>query len=153
MPNTRSMTARDPAHGARSLWSIALLAAALAAACSVRPPPADNAQIFADIAARRAGSEETVGGTVVRLLPQSQGPSGVHERFVVEVRDGGSRIPLYVTDNVSVGEVAPLHMGDQVVVKGELAFNQYGPLLHWTHRDPRLRHVPGFVEVGGRMYE
>ncbi len=143
---------RDRAHTG-SLASLASAFAALTVACSTAPPAADNARIFTDIAARHEGVEEVVGGTVLRVLPTSRGPSGDHERFVVDVRAGSSRMPLYVTDNISVGESAPLHVGDQVVVKGELAFNQYGPLLHWTHRDPRLRHAPGFVEVGGRLYE
>lgn len=118
-------------------------------------PPAqpDNARALGDIAAHRARVEEVVEGTVVRVLPNSHGPSGTHERFVVDVRAGGFRMPLYVTDNISVGQSPPLRVGDRVIVKGELAFNDAGPLLHWTHRDPRMRHAPGFVEVGGHVYE
>ena len=123
--------------------------------CSSASPSADNARLMTDIDAHRSGSEEIVEGTVMRVLPNSHGPSGLHERFVVAVRDSSGRVVyrLYVTDNISVGEPAPLRQGDHVLVKGELAFNDYGALLHWTHRDPRLRHAPGFVEVGGRRYE
>jgi Protein of unknown function (DUF3465) len=123
------------------------------AACSPPVATADNAAALRDIAARHSGTEEVVEGTVLSVLPNSHGPSGVHERFVVDVRAAGSDVPLYVTDNISVGEVAPVHVGDRVTVKGELAFNDYGPLLHWTHRDLGMRHAPGFVEVGGRIYE
>jgi len=114
---------------------------------------ADNAAALRDIAARRSGTEEVVEGTVLSVLPNSHGPSGVHERFVVDVRAAGSDVPLYVTDNISVGDVALMHNGERVTVKGELAFNEYGPLLHWTHRDLGMRHAPGFVEVGGHIYE
>jgi hypothetical protein len=133
-------------------WMLAAICSA-ASACSIAPPQADNARAIADIGAHRAGSEEVVEGEVISVLGNSQGPSGVHERFVVDVRGGATSIPLYVTDNISVAAVAPLQRGDHVVVKGELAFNDYGPLLHWTHRDPRLRHAPGFVQVGGHVYE
>ncbi len=144
----------DRRHRGRVLAHALVLAVLCAAvACSTAPPPADNKQAFADIAAHRAGAEEVVTGTIIRVLPDSHGPSGEHERFIVDVRTDGSRVPLYVTDNISVGQVAPVHPGDAVTVKGELAFNEYGPLLHWTHRDLRMRHAPGFVEVGGHVYE
>lgn len=141
-------------HGRAALgtWILAAICAA-SSACSTAPAQADNGRALADISAHRAGSEETVEGNVISVLPNSHGPSGLHERFVVDVRGGTTSIPLYVTDNISVGAVAPLRRGDHVIVKGELAFNDYGPLLHWTHRDPRMRHAPGFVEVGGHIYE
>jgi Protein of unknown function (DUF3465) len=132
---------------------LVVLIALVIAGCSVAPPPADNGRALSDIASHRSGAEEVIGGAVVQVLPPSNGPSGVHERFIVDVRSGTSRLPLYITDNISVGQLAPLHVGDQVTVKGELAFNDLGPLLHWTHRDPQMRHAPGFVEVGGHVYE
>jgi hypothetical protein len=147
--------ARDFHHGGR-LFGAALLLTVLCAklaACSIAPPQADNARAMSDIAAHDTRAEEVVEGTVLRVLPNSNGPSGLHERFIVDVRGNGTSIALYVTDNISVGQIAPLHAGDHVVVKGELAFNDQGPLLHWTHRDPRMRHAPGFVEVGGHVYE
>jgi uncharacterized protein DUF3465 len=137
----------------KSLLALVLTSSAVLAACSTAPPPADNARLLSDISAQRGGSEEVVEGTVLRVLPNSHGPSGIHERFIVDVRANGSETPLYVTDNITVGQAPPLHAGDRVVVKGELAFNDRGPLLHYTHRDPRLRHAPGFVEVGGHVYE
>ena len=133
--------------------TLVLTLCATSVACTIAPPQPDNTRALSDIAARSSGSEEVVEGTVVQLLPNSHGPSGVHERFIVDLRANGSSIPLYVTDNISVGQPAPLHVGDRVIVKGQLAFNDRGPVLHWTHRDPRLRHPPGFVEVGGHIYE
>jgi hypothetical protein len=135
------------------LAAIAIVTALTVTGCSLQPPAADNQRALNDIAAHRSGSEEVVAGTVLRLLPTHAGPSGVHERFIVTVSAGGLSLPLYVTDNISVGQLAPLHVGDQVTVKGELVFDDLGPLLHWTHRDPRMRHPPGFVIVGGHLYE
>ena len=154
-PYSTWLALREVHHTRRRecLLSLVLMLSAMLAACSTAPPAADNTRILSDISAHRAGSEEVVEGTVLRVLPNSHGPSGVHERFVVNVRANGFDTPLYVTDNITVGQAPPLHAGDHVVVKGELAFNDSGPLLHYTHRDPRLRHAPGFVEVGGHVYE
>lgn len=135
-------------------FRLAVLATTLGVlSCSLAPPPADNRRALSDIAAHNSGQEEVVSGTVLRVLPVHFGPSGVHERFIVSVEAGGTSMPLYVTDNISVGQLAPLHSGDRVTVKGELVFNDLGPLLHWTHRDPRMRHAPGFVMVNGHVYE
>ncbi|HLW37080.1 MAG TPA: DUF3465 domain-containing protein [Candidatus Eremiobacteraceae bacterium] len=122
-------------------------------ACSIAPPQPDNAGALRDIQAGRSGDEVVVSGTVSRVLPTEPGPTGVHERFIVQVRDAGQTMPVLVADNISVAQAAPIRSGDVVVVKGELAFNGIGPVIHWTHRDPRLRHAPGFIQVGGKTYE
>ena len=132
--------------------SVLLTACSLVAACSL-VPHADNAAALAEIARHDDGAELTVQGRVLRVFPASSGPSGVHERFVVQVASASASVPLFVADNISIAAAAPLHVGDVVLVKGELAFNDMGPVLHWTHRDPRFRHEPGFIEVGGRIYE
>jgi hypothetical protein len=137
----------------RGLTAPSVAIAFLLAGCSLAPPPPDNGAALREIAARESGAELVVQGRVLRVYPSAEGPSGTHERFVVQVQSGTSSLGLFVADNVSIASAAPLHPGDEVVVKGELAFNDLGPVLHWTHRDPRLRHQPGFVEVGGHLYE
>ena len=94
-----------------------------------------------------------MAGPIDRVLPSAVGPSGVHERFFIKVSSGGATTDLFVADNVTVGSAAPLHAGEQAIVKGQLDFNEFGPVLHWTHRDPRMRHQPGFVEVAGHVYD
>jgi hypothetical protein len=121
--------------------------------CSTAPPQPDNAAALKDIADRDSGAEIVVQGTIERVLPIEQGPSGIHERFIVDVTSGRTTVPLYVADNVSISTPVQLRSGEPVEVKGQLDFNDMGPVLHWTHRDPRLRHQPGFIEVGGRVYE
>lgn len=154
MPNTRSTSGVITlTRSVCALTAPSVACALLLAACSVAPPPADNAAALREIAARDSGAELVVQGPVVRVLRTAAGPSGVHERFIVQVASGSSSLALFVADNISVASAAPLHPGDMVTVKGELAFNDLGPVLHWTHRDPRLRHQPGFVEVGGHLYE
>lgn len=140
-------------RGPRVLAALVVVSGLLLCGCSLAPPSADNATALREIAANDSGAELVVQGRVVRVLPESAGPSGEHERFVVHVTSGTSSLDLFVADNISIAAAAPLRLGDEVVVKGELAFNDLGPVLHWTHRDPRLRHQPGFVEVGGHVYE
>lgn len=113
----------------------------------------DNGAALRDIDSGRSGAEVTVSGKVASVLPTLAGPHGAHERFVLDVTDGSHIQQIFVADNISIARRAPLRVGDPVVVRGELAFNARGPVIHWTHRDPRFRHMPGFIEVNGQRYE
>jgi hypothetical protein len=124
------------------------------AACSTAPPDRpDNAAAISDIAQRRSGDEVVVQGRVVRFEGIEQGPGGAHEYFIVTIARGAQRVNVLVAHNVGIAPFVPVHRGDDVIVKGELAVDPSGPVLHWTHHDPRFRHQPGFIEFGGRAYE
>jgi hypothetical protein len=113
----------------------------------------DNAAALDDIAHGRSGVEVTVDGPVVRLLAMHGGAQGVHERFIVAVRAGDVEQDILVADNISIGRVAPVRIGDDVTVRGELAIDPSGPVIHWTHHDPRGRHESGFVRDRGVLYD
>jgi hypothetical protein len=136
-----------------AVLALAFACTTLFGACSLAPPPPDNAAALRAISARDAGTEIVVTGPVTRILPSSAGPAGAHEHFVISISDGKQTVDVFVADNISIATAAPLRPGDRVIVKGELDFNEYGPVLHWTHHDPRMRHQPGFVELGGHVYE
>ena len=135
-------------------WTAVAVAAAFASlvACAAPDKP-DNAAALADIRAGTSGEEVVVAGTVTHTYREAGGASGTHERFEIRVGDGGQAQDIFVADNVTVGEIAPVKAGDAVIVKGVLAIDPSGPVIHWTHHDPRLHHPAGFVEVGGRIYD
>ena len=73
-----------------------------------------------------------------------------HEAFWVRRDDGRT---FEVVDNVDIAPRVPVNPGDRVTVQGELATNpRFGPVVHWTHHDPRGRHLGGFIEWNGRLY-
>jgi Protein of unknown function (DUF3465) len=123
------------------------------ASCSIGGVEPDNAGALDAIANGRSGSEVTVEGPVVRVLATHGGTQGVHERFVVAVRAGKVEQDLLVADNISIGRGAPVRPGDKVTVKGELALDPSGPVIHWTHHDPRGHHESGFVRDNGVLYD
>ena len=114
---------------------------------------ADNAAAIADITQGRSGDEVVVQGSVADVAGVEEGPSGRHELFTVTITNGAKRVGVLVAHNVGIAPFVPVHRGDVVIVKGELAIDPSGPVLHWTHHDPRFRHQPGFVELRGRTYE
>ena len=56
-----------------------------------------------------------------------------HQRFVVELRGGQT---LLVANNLELSRRVPLGLGDRIRFRGLYEWNDFGGLVHWTHRDP-----------------
>ncbi len=137
------------------LATAALLAAAsvLGACANRQVDAADNAAALGDIRSGRSGDEVVVEGTVERVYPTLRGPGGEHELFLIYMRESSTGMRITVAHNIAVARPAPLRTGDRVTVKGVLELDPSGPVIHWTHHDPRFRHQPGYIEVGGKLYD
>lgn len=98
---------------------------------------------FAD---RTSGRWLALSATVVRLLPDSYGRYE-HQRFVVRCSDGHT---ILIVNDISVGERAPVRVGDLVGVRGQYIWNQQGGLLHFTHRGSG--DASGWILLGNRLY-
>jgi hypothetical protein len=101
--------------------------------------------------ARHSSDVQVKGeGTVTRLLPDDLNGRR-HQRFIVRLASGQT---LLITHNIDLApRVEGLREGDMVRFNGEYVWNQEGGLIHWTHRDPEGRHVAGWVEHKGRMFQ
>jgi hypothetical protein len=101
-------------------------------------------------AEHRSGIEVTAEGSVTRLLSDDTGPSGTHQRFIMQVK--GAAQTLLIDNNVDVGKRIPVATGDAVVVHGEYVWNDQGGLIHFTHHDPDHSHEDGWIELKGTRY-
>ena len=124
-----------------------LLAAVLASGCGVFAGSATVERAFADHA---SGVEVTAQGKVTRILSDDTGPSGTHQRFIVQVT--GSTQTLLIDNNVDVGKRVPVAAGDDVTIHGEYVWNDQGGLVHFTHHDPDHTHEDGWIELKGVRY-
>lgn len=89
-------------------------------------------------------------GTVIRLLPDDLNPPR-HQRFIVQLASGQT---LLISHNIDLApRINGLAVGDGVRFNGEYVWNEKGGLIHWTHHDPRGRHVAGWVTHNGRTYK
>jgi Protein of unknown function (DUF3465) len=109
-----------------------------------------NAAVERAFNEHRSGIEVTADGLVTRLLADDTGPSGTHQRFIVQVK--GSAQTLLIDNNVDIGKRVPVANGDEVIVHGEYVWNDQGGLIHFTHHDPAHTHEDGWVEVKGIRY-
>ncbi|HKP81766.1 MAG TPA: DUF3465 domain-containing protein [Pyrinomonadaceae bacterium] len=89
-------------------------------------------------------------GTVIRVLSDDENAPR-HQRFIVELASGQT---LLVTHNIDIApRISGLEEGDSVSFNGEYVWNAKGGVIHWTHHDPRGRHIPGWVIHNGKTYK
>ena len=89
-------------------------------------------------------------GTVIRVLPDDVNGSR-HQRFIVQLASGQT---LLITHNIDIApRIDALEVGDSVRFTGEYVWNAKGGVIHWTHHDPRGRHVSGWVVHNGKTYQ
>lgn len=123
---------------------LVFLCAALLAACA--PGPVTVRQAMASCARGANAVEVTASGTVGKLLGNYRSRTGVHEGFVVN----SSGFQLHVENNTTITGPIPLTIGEPVSLQGQYECND--GVIHWTHHDPRFRHVGGFITAGGKTY-
>ena len=101
--------------------------------------------------ASRASDIQVEGeGTVLRVLSDDLNGSR-HQRFIVELSSGQT---LLVSHNIDIApRIGGLKVGDSVSFNGEYVWNEKGGVIHWTHHDPRGRHVAGWVMHNGTTYQ
>ncbi len=123
-------------------------ALALLTGCTFDNGAATNLAGAMAICARGGSHAEVRGsGIVVRYLGMRRTYYGLHEGFVVRI-DGSTH---RVEDNAGITGPIPLHAGEPIALQGQYECDD--GVIHWTHHDPRLRHPPGYVRVGGTSYE
>lgn len=89
-------------------------------------------------------------GVVTKLLPDDNSGSR-HQRFIVRLSSGQT---LLIAHNIDVApRVSSLREGDPIQFYGEYEWNERGGVLHWTHRDPKGAHVPGWLQHRGQRYQ
>jgi len=89
-------------------------------------------------------------GTVVRVLSDDLNGSR-HQRFIVQL---SSEQTLLISHNIDIApRIEGLEIGDSVRFYGEYVWNEKGGLIHWTHHDPRGKHVAGWIKHNGRMFK
>ena len=101
--------------------------------------------------ANRASDIQVEGeGRVVRILADDLKGSR-HQRFIVELASGQT---LLISHNIDIApRIKGLEEGDKVRFNGEYVWNAKGGVIHWTHHDPRGRHVAGWVIHNGKTYQ
>jgi hypothetical protein len=104
-----------------------------------------------DAFANRKSDVQVKGeGRVTKILADDLEGSR-HQRFIVQL---GSGQTLLISHNIDLApRVANLSVGDSIEFFGEYEWNPKGGVVHWTHHDPKRRHVGGWIKHRGRTYQ
>lgn len=88
-------------------------------------------------------------GSVTRLLADDTKGSQ-HQRFILQLDSGQT---LLITHNTDVApHLEGLQVGDLVSFYGEYVYSDQGGTIHWTHHDPKGKHVAGWLNWNGQRY-
>lgn len=99
---------------------------------------------------RASGMQVEGRGTVAKILPDDSSGSR-HQRFIVRLDSGQT---LQIAHNIDLAPpVENLAEGDTVLFFGEYEWNPKGGVIHWTHRDPAGRHVAGWLQHSGKIFQ
>lgn len=89
-------------------------------------------------------------GEVIKVLSDDNEGSR-HQRFILRTVSGQT---LLVAHNIDLADrIGGLRAGDHIEFNGEYEWNAKGGVIHWTHRDPQVRHEAGWIKHKGRTYE
>ncbi len=115
------------------------------------PRPAPDEGTIAEAFANRQSDRQVTGrGTVRRILPDDTSGRR-HQKFILELASGQT---LLVAHNIDIApRIDDLREGDTVSFFGVYAWNPRGGVIHWTHHDPDGRHVDGWLQHNGIIYQ
>ena len=89
-------------------------------------------------------------GVVIAALPDDNKGSR-HQRFIIRLASGQT---LLITHNIDLApRIKGLKAKDLVEFYGEYEWNKKGGVVHWTHHDPKNRHVHGWLKHKGITYQ
>jgi len=89
-------------------------------------------------------------GRVSRVLPDDNQGSR-HQKFILRLPSGQT---VLIAHNIDLAPRIPnLRKGDAVEFYGEYEWSERGGVVHWTHHDPKGRHIGGWLKRDGRVYE
>ncbi len=109
----------------------------------------DNSTLLRAISNRQSDVQVIGSGTVVKLLRDDTRGSQ-HQRFLVEVDRNKT---ILIAHNIDLApRVNELREGDTIRFNGEFEWNDKGGVVHWTHKDPRGKHVHGWLQHQGKKY-
>lgn len=108
----------------------------------------DSALVEAIATHRNAFYVEAGNLRVTQILPEdNQGLP--HQKWVAVTSTGETILVVY---NLDMGPRVPVKVGDHFAVGGQFIWSKRGPLIHWTHDDPRKYRPDGYIYFNGLVY-
>lgn len=89
-------------------------------------------------------------GTVMKLLKDDL-KGHKHQRFILKLT---SNHTILIAHNIDLApKIKTLKKNDTVEFYGEYEYNTKGGVIHWTHHDPKKRHIDGWLKHNNIIYQ
>ena len=110
----------------------------------------DDSALISAFENRKSDVQVLGTGIVVRNLADDTTGSR-HQKFILKLSSGQT---LLISHNIDLApRINSLRKGDTVQFYGEYEWNSKGGVVHWTHHDPRGRHIGGWLKHNGATYQ
>lgn len=100
--------------------------------------------------ANKVSNVQVEGSGRVKAILKDDLQGSRHQRFILAMPAGNT---VLISHNIDLApRIDNLNIGDRVSFYGEYEWNNKGGVVHWTHHDPRKKHVDGWLKHNGRTY-
>lgn len=74
-----------------------------------------------------------------------------HQKMILKLENG---LTVLIAHNIDLApRIEGLKKGDIVEFYGEYEYSEKGGVIHWTHHDPRGKHIDGWLKYKGKAYQ
>lgn len=99
----------------------------------------------------RQSNLQVQGEGIVTKILRDDLKGSRHQRFILKISTGKT---LLVAHNIDLApRIKKLRIRDTVAFYGEYEWNAKGGVIHWTHHDPKGRHIGGWLKHKGETYQ
>lgn len=110
----------------------------------------DQHKIMQAYQQQRSNVQVQAQGVVKAILPDDNDGSR-HQKMILKLDNG---LTVLIAHNIDLApRIEGLKKGEPVEFYGEYEYSQKGGVIHWTHHDPRGKHMDGWLKYQGKMYQ
>jgi len=89
------------------------------------------------------------GFAAVKTILPDDVEGGKHQKFIAALETGQT---ILFAHNIDIAPRVPLKLADLFEFRGEYQWNEQGGVVHWTHHDPDMKHVDGWIKIGDKAF-
>lgn len=110
----------------------------------------NTAQIAQAFREQQSDLQVKASGEVIAVLKDDNEGSR-HQKFLLKLSNGQT---VLVAHNIDLSpRIENIQKGDRVEFYGEYEYSEKGGVIHWTHHDPRQKHIDGWLKHQGKTYQ
>lgn len=110
----------------------------------------DQHKIMQAYQQQRSNVQVQAQGVVKAILPDDNDGSR-HQKMILKLDNG---LTVLIAHNIDLApRIEGFKKGDVVEFYGEYEYSQKGGVIHWTHHDPRGKHMDGWLKYQGKIYQ